>query len=327
MRKRFLFAVIVLMLFQVVSCDTNGSAPDEYTILPLRFINDDSLRVLLFGDSGTGDQQQRDVAEAMALRNKAAPYDFALMLGDNFYETGVSDSYDPQFDSKFRLMYSVQNFNFPFYVVLGNHDHYGNPQAQYEYLDPDGRWKLPDRAYLLPVYTSNGKHIDFYFLDSEYLQDQTAGTAIALWVEKLVRSRKSDLTILAAHRPFHSSGAHGDDPRMNYRFASLLEDGLINIAVAGHDHDLELQERDQNQDGIKEWFIVSGAAGKVRPIEAGPFTKFSKGDYGFAELTFDASGFQLDFFDAGGQLLFSRSEAFAGTRQQRKNFYGRSRAQ
>ncbi|MBL9107498.1 MAG: metallophosphoesterase [Myxococcales bacterium] len=49
--------------------------------------------------------------------------DFGILLGDNFYVSGVSGVSgvdDPQWQDKFELPYS--DLTFPIYAVLGNHD-------------------------------------------------------------------------------------------------------------------------------------------------------------------------------------------------------------
>ena len=65
-----------------------------------------------------------------------------LLMGDNFYWTGIDCSGDP--DPDCRTDSSSTRFNrtfetvfdqpplkdFPFYTILGNHDHYGNATAQ-----------------------------------------------------------------------------------------------------------------------------------------------------------------------------------------------------
>src|SRR5688500_17980527 len=62
------------------------------------------LHFLVFGDWGTGTQQQKDVAEALARYAQAhaavAPAQFVVSVGDNFYESGVSGVDDPQWRDK-----------------------------------------------------------------------------------------------------------------------------------------------------------------------------------------------------------------------------------
>jgi acid phosphatase len=290
------------------SCkDTGGGYPDlTFTELPAVEISGAEARVLAFGDSGTGDGNQRAVAAGMASRIGADPFDFALMLGDNFYESGVSGVEDPQFDSKFRQTYPPEPFAFPFYVALGNHDYRGDAQAQYDYEDPEGRWRCPGPAYLLPVRFAAESLVDVYSVDSTMALGGFRGPKIAQWIAERIAERSAAYSVLALHHALYSSGIHGDSPELLALFAGSLGAGKIRIVLSGHDHDQELQERDADGDGILETFIVSGSAGKSRPVAGGPHTLFADAAYGFAELALRADGYTVSFFDAGGTLLYSR---------------------
>ena len=144
MRIRNIIYMVIPLSFLLMCILDSGDLPSfDYVVLSEQVFSDDTARILLFGDSGAEEGHQAEVAAGMAVRQDADPFDFAIMLGDNFYEKGVRSVTDPQFDNKFRFMYPVPKFNFPFYVVVGNHDHYGNAQAQYNYIDPEGRWISP----------------------------------------------------------------------------------------------------------------------------------------------------------------------------------------
>ena len=98
--------------------------------------SDSSLKILVFGDSGTGDQNQFTVAESMETICSYKGCEMALMAGDNIYEDGATSANDPQFISKFEKPY--HNLNFPFYVALGNHDIRSGikgTQAQIDYTE------------------------------------------------------------------------------------------------------------------------------------------------------------------------------------------------
>ena len=300
------FAILLLFISIGCSLETIELPLFDYYVLPEKTFSGDSARILLFGDSGSGTEIQSDVSRGMALRHSINPFDFAIMLGDNFYEMGVRSVSDPQFDTKFRYMYPVSDFSFPFYVVLGNHDYYGNALAQYNYKDPDGRWIAPSPAYLQPLSFSDNRSVDIYFLDSKYISESSYSKIIFEWVSENITSRHADLNILATHYPFYSSGEHGDDEDMLRLFTPLFSAGLIDITVSGHDHDLELQGRDRNGDGITELFIVSGSASKSRNITPGPYSEYASSEYGFCELTLSPSETVAAFYDKFGDILFTK---------------------
>jgi hypothetical protein len=97
-----------------------------------------SARFVALGDTGTGspgsarDATRRDdVADALKTWCVVHGCHFALLLGDNFYDTGVRSCTDQQFDTKFERLYQHQQsstevpiaLRIPFYIVLGNHDY------------------------------------------------------------------------------------------------------------------------------------------------------------------------------------------------------------
>ncbi len=99
---------------------TGDSTPDEDTGDPLFPAEPTAVRFVAIGDAGEGNLAQYEVGDAVAEVCAARGCDFALYLGDNFYDSGVSDVDDELFRSRFELPYA--KVDFPFYVVLGNHD-------------------------------------------------------------------------------------------------------------------------------------------------------------------------------------------------------------
>lgn len=121
------------------------------------------------------------MAGLMKTSGQTAP-SFGLLMGDNFYSHGidcrgnpdpncVADSHSSRFEQTFEKVFDQPAFNqFPFYVILGNHDHYGNATAQLEYSQQHmgtGRWKFPavgvnDLYYKLekPFTDADGNSVD-----------------------------------------------------------------------------------------------------------------------------------------------------------------------
>ncbi len=296
-----------------LSCTQGDDRQDEGTILPVLSVPGETARVLAFGDWGDGGEAQKAVAAGIVAREETAPFDFALLLGDNFYERGVETPESPLFNAYFRAIYPADSLNFPFYVILGNHDHYGRPRAQFRYVDPDGRWKAPGFAYLLPVVLSDGYAVDIYGLDSALLVDAAEnpwpgreGQTIRDWALRMMRSRSPDLCILAVHHPPFSSGDHGDNPVLFDFLAEMFTEGYVDVVLSGHDHDLELQELDVDGDASQELFVVSGAACRLRAVGKSAATAFSASTFGFAELEISASATTVSFFDSTNALLYRR---------------------
>ncbi|KAH9598546.1 Calcineurin-like phosphoesterase domain [Trypanosoma melophagium] len=99
---------------------------------------------------------------------------FVVAAGDNFYKHGVKDEYDERFFTTFERFYDGRNATqrVPWLVALGNHDYYGNWEAQVNYtyapkeqtqykrlwhhlttsdVVVSGRWYMPHPYYAVKV--------------------------------------------------------------------------------------------------------------------------------------------------------------------------------
>src|SRR5258705_432313 len=79
------------------------------------------IRVLAFGDFGDGSSGQREVAAATLQYHRQRPFDFAITLGDNFYDKGMKSVDDPRWKTWWDQLYDPLGIQF--YATLGNHDY------------------------------------------------------------------------------------------------------------------------------------------------------------------------------------------------------------
>lgn len=100
-----------------------------------------------------------------------------LALGDNFYWRGVQSVDDPLWKSVWEDRFQQESLRTPWYAILGNHDHYGNPEAQIDFAREDrdckvfkhcpSRWILP-RYWYSKLLSSSQRSFSalFVFLDT-----------------------------------------------------------------------------------------------------------------------------------------------------------------
>jgi len=136
-----------------------------------------------------GGLNTKNVAFSMARTAENIGSKFVLALGDNFYWRGVHSATDPLWKSVWEQPFDYPSLQTPWYAILGNHDHYGNPEAQIEFSRQDldckqfghcpSRWVLP-RYWYSVVHPSarNRFDVQFVFIDTVILA-QSSSHALA----------------------------------------------------------------------------------------------------------------------------------------------------
>ena len=154
-RRRFWAAMLTAMayVFYRIAAHNNwiivtvGWRPYDRGVCPVSSRPDQEISLLVLGDTGLASEQRAQVVTAMKEQSADWSVDGVVMVGDNFYEKGVNSVSDLRFESDFEQLFDRRHFDCPFYVVLGNHDHKGDVQAQIDYTDRSDRWQMPSRSY------------------------------------------------------------------------------------------------------------------------------------------------------------------------------------
>ena len=199
-----------------------------------------STRFAVIGDTGSGTDKQREVADMMVQYHAVFPFDFVLMMGDNLY--GSESAQD--FQSKFSDVYKkLLDGKVKFYATLGNHD---LPiQVNYEYFNMNGK----------EYYRFTKGNIAFYSLNSNYMDKKQVQ-----WLESELAKDTSQWKIAFFHHPpYSSAGKHGSDKQLREVVEPIFLKYGVNVVLTGHDH---VYERIKPQKGI--YYFVSGAGGKLR---------------------------------------------------------------
>ena len=279
------------ILFLLATLSAEAASIHLPTQAPVRFI--------VLGDAGTGTSGQYAVAAAMEKVCSQRGCQFALNLGDNFYEYGVDSNTDPQFQTKFEKPYT--RLNFPFFMVLGNHDqsgmipgsgvHPGKGDFQVEYTQHSDKWMMPSRYYNFavpvarpgieffvldsnPLAPQNVPQFDWYRPNKKYDRDQRA------WLRKSIAASGAKWTAVVAHHPYRNNGTHGnagefeglglatgDELKKMYE-AEVC--GKVDFLLSGHDHSLQWLQPHPGC-GARPQFMVSGAGAKSNgPKSADP---------------------------------------------------------
>ncbi|MEN9784813.1 MAG: hypothetical protein RLZZ299_77 [Pseudomonadota bacterium] len=273
------------------------------------------VRFVALGDAGEGNDVQFRVGQTIADVCAVQGCDFALYLGDNFYDSGVDGLDDAQFDAKFEDPYAP--IDFPFYIALGNHDYGGGGlgwelskgQTYVDYSNRSAKWTFPDLFY-----SHTHGHATFFALDTTQLF-WTIDEEQRDWLPQAVAQTNATWRIAYGHHPYTSNGPHGDagnyDGTTNVPFWSgntirdFMEDevcGTMDVYLCGHDHSLQWPEARCGTE-----FLVSGAGAKTTDLPGTDPAWFEQATPGFLWVELRGRTFTGVFYDQTGLELYRRS--------------------
>ena len=277
MRRMF---TLVLLLFAA-----SATTPAQDVRLPLK---EGSLRFAVIGDTGTGDNHQRDVAKQLVNWRAKVPFGFALMMGDNLYGGDRPSDYQKEFEIPYKALLDA---GVKFYATLGNHD---NPNERlYKPFNMNG-----ERYYTFKPERTSAR---FFALDSNYIDDKQLQ-----WLDKELAASGSDWKICFFHHPLYSSGeTHGSADLQREKLEPVFVKYGVNVVLTGHEH---FYERIKPQKGIA--YFILGSSAKLRRGDIQKTDLTEKGfDQGYTFMLIEIDGDDLYF-----QTVSDKSETVdAGT--------------
>jgi tartrate-resistant acid phosphatase type 5 len=254
------------------------------------------IRVLAFGDFGTGSPQQIQLAATMKEYQKKNPFDFGVTLGDNFYPNGVSSPDDPQWKAKYEDMYGPLGISF--YATLGNHDYLrpDGPAAEILHSQKSPSWKMPATYY---TYTAGP--VQFFAIDTIELSDSVLFNKEAAWLDAEIAKSKARWKIVYGHYQIYSA-TRGDEQNLIKRLLPILRN-RVDVYLCGHDHNLQELKP---EDGV-HFFVSGGGGAGVYPFRQPNYSHstFKQEQYGFTVLDADKDQLKIRFIGLQGEELYS----------------------
>jgi calcineurin-like phosphoesterase family protein len=248
-----------------------------------------AVRFITFGDAGTGDDAQNNLATVMAAHHRERPFDTVLLLGDNIYPDGNLAEVAAKFERPYA---ELLKRGVKFQAVLGNHDIRKGGDTQVNYPD----FNMGGRAYY--SFSRGGDLVEFFALDSnDFDQKQKQ------WLEGALTASKARWKIAYFHHPIYSSGKrHGSDLRLRAELEPLFVRYGVAAAFSGHDH---TYERAKLQQGVQ--YFVSGAGGKLRRgdlnRQSSIFASGSDESSCFMSVEITPDRFKFNTINAVGQVV------------------------
>jgi tartrate-resistant acid phosphatase type 5 len=263
-------------------------AAEPFEVLPS---SRKSVRVLAFGDWGTGRPSQGSTAAAMRAYHKSHAFDFAITLGDNFYPEGVDSPDDPRWRTQYEEMYSPMGIKV--YAALGNHDRYNGetPAAEILYSQKSKTWRMPAQNY---TYTAGAAQ--FWSIDGS---DMTSGQLA--WLRSSLEKSTAKWKIVYAHYPLYSASGGGREGHLTPKLLPVLQ-GRADVYVAGHHHSMQHLK----PYGTLHHFVAgSGGAGSYAVDSANERAHFALSTYGFAVFEVAEKEIKVRFVDSDGKERYA----------------------
>ncbi len=188
------------------------------------------FRLAAWGDSGSGDQNQLNVAAKLL----AVSPDLAIHVGDAVYESGEAENFDPRYFQPYASLVSRINV----YNALGNHEMFtlkGQPYIDAFYL-PSNNTEGTERYYSLDY-----GDVHFICLDTNQAIDPES--VQRRWLESDLATMGGAWTVVFHHHsPFTTSWNHAYDlenTAIRMHLSPLYERFGVDLVLTGHSHSYE----------------------------------------------------------------------------------------
>ena len=268
-----------------------------------------------------------EVDSAKIMGEIASTYDADMVwgLGDNFYDDGVTNEYDARFKETFENVFTASSLeNIPFYMVAGNHDHYGNVSGEIYYSNHSSRWvypnywydvtfKVPNTSYTLQLLMIDtvlltGTSYDQEYCDKHNIIDcpiQPRGPENPKlaqsqydWIEETLAASNASFIVVAGHYPIWSIAEHGSTLLLVKDLMPILQEYNVTAYMSGHDHTFEYINTGDGIDYIDTGgtHVCDSSTEHSDTIPSGSLKFHGCDDGGFTRVYIDSDGMKVYYY-------------------------------
>jgi len=187
---------------------------------------EEAVRILAFGDSGTGGRHQRRLARLM----RTCDPDAVIHTGDLIYPRGRPEDHP----ARLFLPYAGLLAGVPFYPCLGNHEYKLDPLEA-----ALSTFALPRNG---PPDEPPGRHYWFDFgparfvaIDSNH-DGPLFAERVAPWLEDVLAGAGERWKIVFFHEPVHTHGKYPPAARLEWSILPVMERHGVAMILCGHNH-------------------------------------------------------------------------------------------
>jgi acid phosphatase len=301
-----------------------------------------ALNFLSMGDWGSVTPQQAGVASQMGVYASSFNASFVLALGDNFYDDGVANDTDPQWQSTYQNVFTAKSLQVPWYSILGNHDHNwlrGQGEIDYYKNKRDKRWIMPWYWYNQVVKLGDGSTAEILFIDTvilafahseQLLRARVAASGSASssaatlllaefeqnkarmqtelwqqmkWINDTLAASTADWIFVAGHYPVYSAGEHGNTLELDLMLLPVLKKYHVDAYFCGHDHTLQHLASEDIQ-----YFVSGNGAGRGGHVASTPQLVFGTIEAGFMLHQLSKDQLTTRFIDMNGNEIYNTTQ-------------------
>ena len=252
-------------------------------------------RIVVFGDSGTETEEQRQLATRMTARRP----DLILHTGDLVYPVGDADNYLRKYFALYQELFATA----PAFPCAGNHDYYHAGGQMFVEFNRVPRDTVPPAGHGR-YYSFDWENAHIVVLDSNTpLEEAAAGGGEMLgWLETDLAATTAYWRIAMFHHPPYAGGPNQDDPLselVRQHIVPILERHHVDLVLNGHEHNYQ---RSHPINGIV--YLTSGGGGaSIYPPIPRAEAAVQHGRHHFLEAELTPTSLRVDAIDVEGHLL------------------------
>lgn len=322
MYKNYSFLLLVLLLLQLTQSLSQ------------------SLSFLVIGDWGGRESSPYTTAAEVSCAKQMGIYatstsaSFTVALGDNFYTYGVKNEYDSRFKTTFEDVFTAESLNHTWYVIAGNHDHYGNVSGEIAYTAHSQRWHFPN-TYYSKIYTflDSQATVEIIYIDTvllsgisdfydpikpyEFIAEEIERNTQWDWIESQLNSSKADWLLVAGHYPVWSIAEHGPTSELVKYLKPMLLKYKVTAYLCGHDHNMQhLREENTSVDYfvIGAGHLIDSSTEHQDAVPKGSLKfhygeRSSSSDGAFASISATKDTFSITYVNVNGKSVYHYSRS------------------
>ena len=204
--------------------------------------------LFLLGDIGFYGMNLRNCVYSIS--SQIGKQDAVVVLGDNFYPSGLSSMHDMQIENFNQAFEPLIKKEIPIYSILGNHDYLQNPSIQIN--SKKLKWVMKDYYYEKKFTNVNVLFVDTCQLsESEWINtqkiervhNQTYHLLVKKqmeWLENKLQMDPTKLKIVIGHYPILTNGYyHGQVNELKEKLDPLFQKYDMNVFISGHEHNVQ----------------------------------------------------------------------------------------